>query len=63
MKFIERLAKLLEVKSIISLMVLAAMTYGFCAQFVSVEIYAPIAMAVITYFFTRKESIDKGDVK
>ena len=54
MKITERLAKLLEVKSIISLMVLAALTYGFCTQFVPVEVYAPMAMAVITYFFTRK---------
>ncbi len=51
---LDRLLKLLEVKSIISLMVLAALTYGFCKQFVSVDIYASIAMAIITYFFTRK---------
>jgi hypothetical protein len=59
MKITERLAKLLEVKSIISLMVLSALTYGFCVQFVSVELYVPIAMAVITYFFTRKTGEEK----
>lgn len=52
----ERLCKLLEVKSIISLMVLAAMTVGFLKQFVPVEVYAPIAVSIITYFFTRKDT-------
>jgi hypothetical protein len=59
MKITERLAKLLEVKSIISLMVLAALTYGFVVDIVPVEVYAPIAMAIVTYFFTRKTSEEK----
>ncbi len=52
----ERAAKLLEVKSIISLTVIGALTYGFVKGFVSTELYVPIVMAVVTYFFNRKES-------
>ena len=52
---IKNVANLFKVKSIISFMVLGAMTYGFTQALVPVEVYAPLATAVVTYFFTKTE--------
>lgn len=49
------IANLFKVKTIISFVVIVAMTMGFLAGLVPVEVYAPLATAVMTYFFTRKE--------
>lgn len=55
-ELIKKAVKLLEVKSLISLTVIGALTYGFVKGFVSTELYVPIVMAVVTYFFNRRES-------
>jgi len=54
MDFKKNLAELLKVKTLITLTVIGAITYGFLAQFVAVEVYVPIAMAIVTYYFQRK---------
>ncbi len=52
---LNNIANLFKVKSIISIMVLAALTIGFLRTIVPVEQYVPLATAIITYFFTRKQ--------
>ena len=49
------IANLFKVKTIISIVVIVAMTVGFLTGLVPVEVYAPLATAVMTYFFTRKD--------
>lgn len=51
----ERLTKLLEVKSIITLALVLTACWGFVTNKVPVELFATWTGAVITYFFTRKK--------
>ena len=54
-KFIKNIAELFKVKTIITLMVTSAITYGFIKGLVPVELYATYVGSIITYYFTRKE--------
>lgn len=54
-KWINNIAELLKVKSLITLTITAAITYGFVKGFVPVELYASYAGSIITYYFTKKE--------
>ena len=49
------IGNLFKVKTIITIMVLGALTAAFLKGVVSVELYASIATAIITYYFTRRE--------
>ena len=59
MIFIEKLlvniAELFKVKSLITLTITSAITYGFIIGSVPVELYATYASSIITYYFTKKE--------
>lgn len=59
MIFIEKLlvniAELFKVKSLITLTITFAITYGFIIGSVPVEMYATYAGSIITYYFTKKE--------
>jgi|GEM_PF-3334315 len=48
-------ANLFKIKSIISLMVITALTYAFVNQFVPIEVYAPLATMVMAFFFNKEE--------
>jgi uncharacterized membrane protein YdjX (TVP38/TMEM64 family) len=50
----ERIMKLLEVKSIVTLMLTGASTYGFIVGTVPVELYASWVGGIIAYFFARQ---------
>ena len=54
-KLITNIAELFKVKTIITLMVISASTYGFIKGLVTGELYATYVGAIITYYFTRKE--------
>lgn len=54
-KIVENFAKLINVKTVLSFTVVGALTSGFLQGSVPVEVYAPLATAIVTYFFTRKE--------
>jgi hypothetical protein len=53
-KLVNNLAELFKVKSMITLTITAAITYGFVKELVPVELYATYAGSIITYYFTRK---------
>lgn len=53
-ELIKRIAALLEVKSIITLVVIAGVTWGFANKLVPGEMYSAFASSIITYYFTRK---------
>jgi len=58
-KLLEKLIRLLEVKSIITLMLISIVCYGFVVGTVPVELFSTWVGAVITYFFTRKHLENK----
>ena len=57
----EKLAKLVEVKSIVTFALVGVLCYLAVKQDTPIptELYTAVVTAVITYFFTRKT--DKGD--
>lgn len=54
-KWLINIAELFKVKSIITLTITGAITYGFVQKIVPVELYASYAGSIITYYFTKKE--------
>lgn len=54
-KWLNNIAELFKVKSLITLTITAAITYGFIKGIVPVELYASYAGSIITYYFTKKE--------
>jgi uncharacterized membrane-anchored protein len=56
---IRRFEQLLEVKSIVTLLLVAVACYGFVTKMITAELFGGWVMAVITYFFTRQPK--KGD--
>ncbi len=50
-----RLMKLLEVKSIVTLSLVLVACYGFVTGIVPVELFSTWVGAVITFYFTRKQ--------
>lgn len=55
-KFFTNIAELIKVKSIITLTIMAAITYGFVVGKVPVELYATYASSIITYYFMKKDA-------
>lgn len=50
------LAQLPKVKTIVTLVMIGGATWGFAAKIVPVELYGSWVTAVMTYYFTKKES-------
>ena len=50
----ERIGKLIEVKSLLSFVVIGGVTYGFIKGMVTSEMYCSLATSIVTYFFTRQ---------
>lgn len=51
---IKRFEQLLEVKSIVTLLLVSIACYGFVAKMISAELFGGWVMAVMTYFFTKQ---------
>lgn len=60
-KLVLNIANLFKVKTVITIMVLGALTTAFLKGAVPVELYASIATAIITYYFTRSEKGDEAE--
>ena len=54
-QLIMNIANLLKVKTIITITVISFLTVGFMKGIVPSELYASIAMAIVTFYFTKKE--------
>lgn len=52
----KRLLQLLQVKSIVTLMLVTVACYGFVVKIIPVELFATWVGATIAYFFNRKQS-------
>lgn len=53
-----KLAKLIDLKSIITILITGCLTYGFIASKISNEQFMTIATMIFTFYFAKKE---KGD--
>jgi hypothetical protein len=59
--FTENLANLIKVKTLITLTIIAGVTYGFIVGMVQAETYSAFAGSIVTYYFTKKEE-PKGEI-
>lgn len=57
--FTKNLANLIKVKTLITLTIIGGVTYGFIVGIVSSETYAAFAGSIITYYFTKRDEIEK----
>lgn len=55
-----KLAKLIDLKSIITILITGCLTYGFIASKISNEQFMTIATMIFTFYFAKKE---KGEDK
>lgn len=53
-----KLAKLIDLKSIITILITGCLTYGFITSKISNEQFMTIATMIFTFYFAKKE---KGD--
>lgn len=53
---LKNLAELIKVKTIMTLVIITGVTYGFIAGTVQPETYCAFAGSIITYYFTKKDS-------
>jgi len=60
--FTENLANLIKVKTLITLTIIAGVTYGFIVGMVQAETYCAFAGSIITYYFTKKDEPKQGEV-
>lgn len=51
----EKIVKLIDLKSIITLCMAVALIVGFFMGKISTEVFIPFASMVFTYYFTRKK--------
>lgn len=58
MKIKDRIAKLIDLKSIITILITSALIYGFITKVISAEQFMVIATMIFTFYFSKK---DKGD--
>lgn len=60
-KMKEQLIKLLKVKSIITLAVMAVFCVLALAEKIPSELTASVITAIVTYYFTKREETQEGD--
>ncbi len=54
----EKIAKLIDLKSIITILITIALIYGFIVEKINAEQFMTIATMIFTFYFAKK---DKGD--
>ena len=57
----KKLAKLIDVKTFITISIIGGVTYGFITNIINSETYAAFASSIITYYFTRADKNKDGD--
>lgn len=56
MKIKERIAKLIDLKSIITIMMILALVIGWAFDKVTSEQFIPLVTMIITFYFAKKDS-------
>ena len=54
----DKIAKLIDLKSIITILITIALIYGFIVEKINAEQFMTIATMIFTFYFAKK---DKGD--
>lgn len=55
----KRISKLVDLKSIISIIMVAAMVAGFFRRMVSAEQFVPLVTMIVTFYFAKQDKSDK----
>ena len=55
----KRISKLVDLKSIISIIQVAAMVAGFVGKMVSAEQFVPLVTMIVTFYFAKQDKSDK----
>lgn len=55
----KRISKLIDLKSIISIIMVAAMVVGFFGKMVSAEQFVPLVTMIVTFYFAKQDKPDK----
>ena len=61
MKIRERIAKLIDLKSCITILITGGLLYGFVIGTIKSEQFMVIATMVFTFYFAKKEKNKEGD--
>ena len=57
----QRIAKLIDLKSIITIIITGVLTYGFIVGKISNEQFMTIATMIFTFYFAKKDKNKEGD--
>ena len=55
----KRISKLIDLKSIISIIMVAAMVAGFFGKMVSAEQFVSLVTMIVTFYFAKQDKPDK----
>lgn len=58
---IKKIAKLIDLKSIITLAITGFLMYGFVVKVISAEQFMTVATMILTYYFAKKDKNKEGD--
>ena len=54
----ERLSKLIDLKSIITILITISLVAGWFLKMVPTEVFMPIVMMIYTFYFAKKDSTE-----
>lgn len=55
----ERFAKLIDLKSIITILITVALISGWFMRMIPTEVFMPIVMMIYTFYFAKKDKADE----
>ena len=58
----EKIAKLIDLKSIITILITIALIYGFIVEKVNAEQFMTIATMIFTFYFAKKDKGNNEDI-
>lgn len=53
--FKKNIANLIKLKTLITLTLIGAATYGFITKLITADVFMPLVTAVIVYYFSKKD--------
>lgn len=60
---IKKIAKLIDLKSIITLAITGFLMYGFVVKVISAEQFMTVATMILTYYFAKKDKKEEEEIK
>lgn len=59
----EKIAKLIDLKSIITMLITGCLGYGFIVGKISNEQFMQIAIMIFTFYFAKKDKGEENDIR